>query len=275
MRISSYIRSALTPALGFLISLSPTASFGQVTFENNGDGTESVIAGKLRVPLDGRQGTVVATYRTYVLISSWPSGLACAATHYIVDLSGPDPALSDSFGGCQESLDLVRFADGEIVFRADLSTGPTKWVYHGGKTVVERVGEALKAGSISLDASQEAFERTHPATLLAASEWKSLLEESFGSDLDQLEFFFSGPSEPFVRQGDWYVAHGCGESMCGQRFAVLAIHALSHDPMVVRVNRDAQAVDAIGPPISPLPQMIRGILTETASEAALQSFRLT
>jgi len=233
-------------------------------------GNEILVYGDFKREIEGRSAWVAGEFGPYLLISAFTGGMGCPGIHYMLDTSKTTPVLSESFGGCMETVDLVSFADGQVVFRGDIAKGPTEWVYSGGERVTEREAATLAAG-IPIDASAELLSSTTLTSLFYAAEWQDELTTLVGTAaMKDMGFYLSGPSDAFTQDGSWLSSRGCGRSMCNMRFAAMAIHPTERNILLARVDVGDRGFEAWGTPIGALPKSITQVVVEAADDRAIR-----
>lgn len=263
------IRSLMLFGLTLIIPLQAAAN-NDLSFKQAGNGYEILVYGVFEREIEGRQARVAGKFGPYLLVSAFTGGTGCPGVHYMLDTAGTAPVLSEAFGDCLEALDLVSFADGKVVFRGNIATGPTEWVYSGGESVTERKAAAEAVG-IPIDANAELFAKATLSTLFTAAEWQDALTILMGAAAkENMGFYLSGPSSTFAQDGSWLSSRGCGRSMCNTRFAAMSIHLTERNVLLARMDVSGRGFEAWGKPIGALPEAIAEVVLEVADDGAIR-----
>lgn len=208
----------------------------------------------------------------YMLVITQSGGTGCPTSHYWLDLGKAPPVLSDPFGDCYEVVEITEADDGSLMAKAAGVENPNVFTYRGGTKI-----ETHREYTFTTDAAQSApaldFSESYIGDLFADAHWGPKLMTMLGEErFNAVRGYHSGPSNTtFAREGDWWVATGCGRGACNKVGMVAAVDPETDEVLLAMYSPYAEdKLQLIGVPSSKIPYSLSRFLGETAEYAALK-----
>lgn len=208
----------------------------------------------------------------YMLVIAQSGGTGCPTSHYWLDLGKAPPVLSDPFGDCYEVVEITEEDDGSLMAKAAGATNPNVFTYRGGTQI-----ETRREYTFAMDAAQSApaldFSESYIGDLFADGYWGPKLMALMGEErFNAVRGYYSGPTNTtFTREGDWWVATGCGRGACNRIGMVAAVDPEADEVLLAMYSPYAEdKLQLIGVPSSKLPYSLSRFLGETAEYGALE-----